>query len=190
MINSVFINLGASNHSIDTREENDFYSTEPRAVEELLKYEKFNKYILEPACGQGHISKVLKDNGYIVKSQDLINRGYGEYGIDFLKTNMKWKGDIITNPPYKYAKQFVEKALEIVEEKSKIAMLLKIQFLESQSRYKLFKKNNPKYIYVFSKRVNCWKNGIELNTNGAICYSWYIWEKGYKEETIVRWIGE
>ena len=42
--------------------------------------------------------------GYKVKATDLIDRNYGEYGIDFLKTNLEFKGDILTNPPYKYAR--------------------------------------------------------------------------------------
>ena len=44
----------------------------------LLGLETFDKNILEPCCGEGHISNVLKDAGHIVTSSDLIDRGYGE----------------------------------------------------------------------------------------------------------------
>lgn len=34
----IFKMLAASSHSKDAREEHDFYSTEPKAVEDLLRY--------------------------------------------------------------------------------------------------------------------------------------------------------
>lgn len=188
--NATFTTLGASNHSKNERHKDDYYATDPKAVEELLLREKFNENILECACGEGHISEVLKANGYNVISRDLIDRGYGEEtGVDFLTDERKWSGDIITNPPYKYAQQFVEKSLEIINAGAKVAMLLKIQFLESKSRKKLFEKHPPKYVYVFSARTNCAKNGdFETFNCSAICYAWYVWQKGFKGETIVRWI--
>lgn len=66
-----------------------------------MDLESFDKNILEPSCGEGHISEVLKSHGYNVVSRDLINRGYGDVA-DFLSDdNTEWNGDIITNPPYK-----------------------------------------------------------------------------------------
>lgn len=57
-------------------EEHDYYATEPKAVELLLEQETFCPYIWEPACGEGHISKVLARHGYNVHSTDLVYRGY------------------------------------------------------------------------------------------------------------------
>ena len=56
---SVFKTLGASNHAEHERAWGDYYATEPRATEWLLKLEQFDGPILEPACGEGHISEVL-----------------------------------------------------------------------------------------------------------------------------------
>jgi hypothetical protein len=82
---------------------------------------------------------VLEAHGHIVRSTDLIDRGYGKGGQDFLNTpTTVWNGDIITNPPYKYAREFVEKALEIVAPGCKVAMFLKLTFLEGKGRRKLF----------------------------------------------------
>ena len=106
---SIYKTLGASSHSEKDREENDFYATEPKAIDLLCAVEKFNEWILEPACGQGHLSKRLIENGYQVYSSDLIDRGYG-IQYDFFETS-SWYGDIITNPPYKFAKEFIEKVL-------------------------------------------------------------------------------
>lgn len=182
--------LGASNHSDYQRVNYDYYATDPKAVEDLLKVEKFDSLILEPCCGEGHISKTLSKNGYMATSYDLIDRGFGIGGVDFLERKDKWEGDIITNPPYKHALDFIKKSLEIIKTGNKVAMLLKIQFLESQRRKEFFMDNPPKRIYVFSKRANCARNGDFENfpSNGAICYCWFIWEKGFKGEPSIRWI--
>lgn len=100
--------------------------------------------------------------------------------------------DIITNPPYRIAKEFVEHALDIVDDGRKVAMFLKLTFLESKSRRALFEKHPPKRIWVFSERVQCAKNGdFETYKQGggtAVAYGWFVWEKGYKGETTVGWI--
>ncbi|WP_206225091.1 NAD(P)-dependent oxidoreductase [Streptococcus hyointestinalis] len=185
---AIFKTLGAQGHSLEEREVNDYYATEPKATRLLLEKELFNHNVLEPACGQGHISKELSSWGYHVVSYDKIDRGFGKVG-DFFEIK-KWTGDIITNPPYKYALKFVEHALSIVGTGAKVAMFLKIQFLEGKARKHLFKENPPKVIYVASCRLNCAKNGeFDKYTSSAVCYAWYIWEKGYKGEPIIRWIN-
>ena len=78
--NNMFVIMGASNHSEFEREQHDYYATDPQAVEELLKVESFDKNILEPCCGEGHISKVLEKHGYMVESSDLIDREFGRGG--------------------------------------------------------------------------------------------------------------
>lgn len=160
----------------------------PKAVELLLEVEKFNKSIWECACGEGHISKVLEAAGYEVRSTDLIDRGYGTGGIDFLKEVREWNGDIITNPPYKYAKEFVEQALMTVKDGAKVAMFLKLTFMETKSRKKLFTKHPFKTLYVCSSRLECGKNG-EFKGAKAVAYGWYIWEKGYEGTPSIRWIN-
>lgn len=182
--------LGASSHSAQEREPNDYYATDPKAVELLCDMENFSQKILEPSCGEGHISQVLKDYGYSVTSRDLINRGYGEVA-DFLnKSNQEWCGDIITNPPYKFAKEFVEKSLDIVPEGHKVAMFLKLTFLEGKGRKEMFQNNPPKTVYVSSSRLKCAKNGDFDNAPGsATAYAWYVWEKGYKGDTVIKWFN-
>lgn len=139
---STYVTLGASNHSDHERQAEDFYATEPKAVEMLMELETFSGRVWEPACGAGHISEVLKAHGYEVRSSDLVDRGYGEE-MDFLTTTLPWDGDIITNPPYKYAQEFVEHALELIPDGRKVAMFLKLQFLEGKARRPLFDKYPP-----------------------------------------------
>ena len=189
---SVFVCNGASNHSNGERQSEDYYATEPKAIYKLCSVERFTDMVWECACGGGHMVQALQENGYKVYATDIVDRG-GTFAkvVDFF-TAERADMDIITNPPYKFAKEFVEHALEIIDDGRKVAMFLKLTFLESKSRRSLFEKYPPKKIWVFSDRVRCAKNGdFETYKQGvgtAVAYAWYIWEKGYKGETTVGWI--
>lgn len=192
---TTFVQLGASNHSSKEREKNDFYATDPYSLKiflEALKRDNIELHskIWECACGQGHLSEVLIERGYNVLSTDKINRGYGLIQ-DFLEVLpfKEYDYDILTNPPYKYAKEFVEQGLKLVKEKRYVIMFLKIQFLEGQERRKLFNENPPKFVYVNSKRQTCYINGdMSEKLSSASCYCWFIWQKGFKGESVIRWI--
>ena len=69
------------------------------AAEWLIQLEELNLNIWECACGSGHLGKVFENHGYNVKATDLVNRGYGQGGVDFLACEEKFDGDIVTNPP-------------------------------------------------------------------------------------------
>ncbi len=190
--NSVFKTLSATSHTTEERETNDFYATEPLAISLLLEMEKFNHNIWEPAAGDGSLSKVLEQNGYIVKSTDLIDRGYCISGVDFLQQTEKFDGDIITNPPYSLAKEFVEHALNIISDGNKVAMFLKMQFMETKGRKDLFLNNPPKVVYVSSSRLICAKNGdfeAARKVGSAVAYCWFVWEKGFYGDTIIKWFN-
>ena len=135
--------LGARNECKEDREEHDYYATQPIAAEWLCKIENLDHNIWECACGEGHLAKVFEREGYKVKGTDLIDRGYGEGGIDFLMYYEEWDGDIVTNPPYKYAQEFIEHALDLVKPGHKVCMFLKVQFLEGKNRRKLFDSTPP-----------------------------------------------
>lgn len=120
-----------------------------------------------------------------MRSTDLIDRGYGQGGVDFLQTDEIWDGDIITNPPYKYAKEFVEHAMNVIPDGRKVFMFLKLQFLEGKARGELFKKYPPKCVYVSRSRILCAKNGNfeEMKAGGgsAVAYAWYELRKVTRE---------
>lgn len=176
-------------YNTEYREENDFYATDPKAMVELLKKEDFNPKIWEPSCGAGNLSKVMEKAGYEVRSTDLIDRGYGQGGVDFFKCHEKWDGDIITNPPYKYATEYILHALDLVNDGAKVALFLKITFLEGKTRYqKIFKENPPLKIYVATNRLECGKNN-KFTGQGMVCYAWFIWEKGNFDFPYIDWIN-
>lgn len=140
---SIFKTIGASNHADAERQAEDYYATEPKATEWLCRLEHFDGPILEPSCGEGHMSKVLEAHGYDVTSRDIVDRGYGDVADFLADTNTAWNGDIVTNPPYKYALDFVLKALRIIPDGKKVAMFLKLTFLEGKTRRVLFNSTPP-----------------------------------------------
>ena len=146
--------------------------------------------------GGGHLAKRLEETGRTIYCGDVIDRGYKDTHIfDFIKDDTAWvpDADIVTNPPYKYAKEFVLKALAQVAPGHKVCMFLKLTFLEGKARLQeLFSKYPPKKIWVFSERVMCAKNGdfdgMKAGGGSAVAYAWFIWEKGYKGETTIGWL--
>ncbi len=92
---------------IITRADHDFYPTPPEAVRALLSVERFDGLIWEPACGDGAIATELVRHNLTVHATDLIDRGYGQGGQDFLSPvtlarTFALRPDlkhIVTNPP-------------------------------------------------------------------------------------------
>lgn len=190
-------NLAGTNHQSE-RVKNDFYATDPKATEKLFKYEQFEGPFLEPCVGAGHIAEVIKRHfpKAIIDCIDIQDRGYGgTVEADFLKyeTDKKYSA-IITNPPYSHALEFIQKSLELLEPGGKIAMFLKLQFLEGEKRRKLFDENPPSTIYVFRKRTAAWRNGEPTDKNGkrwatTMCHAWFVWDTSKKDKNpIIKWI--
>ena len=170
----------------------DFYSTHPNSVKSFLQEFDFKSNLIwEPACGKGNISRVLKSK-YNVYSTDLIDREYGDGQLNFLTCQILPKPEIdviLTNPPYKYAESFLLKALQLLPEKGLYIGFLPITFLEGKNRYKIYKNNNPKLVFVHSSRQGCDYFGrFDFINSGARAYIWAIWEKGYLGDTIIKWI--
>ena len=202
------------------RQEDDFYATDPKAIEALfsapcfshtqvtelyLKNAKIDPYFYfwEPAAGNGNLSNWLRENGYNVIASDLKYRGCTDGsiidGLDFLTTypDKKFKGKaghpfvIITNPPYSLATEFIEHALNILPEGGLYIALMNITYLAGQKRYqRVYSKGSLREIYVFSKRVECWKNGEQPKDKcGSIAnYAWYVFQKGYNGQPTLYWL--
>lgn len=188
------------------RAKNDYYPTPSASTISLFEspyLSKDYKNILEPACGEGHIAKIVKekypyatvDYSDLYEYPNSIDNGCST-GLDFLSDKdypiSKYKGFydlVITNPPYesKVLMPFVKKSLELSNKH--VAMFLKITFLESIKRYKFFKDNQHlKQILVFSNRQPIYAGGIVLRASNAICYAWYIWDKDHKGLPQIDWL--
>ena len=175
------------------RVENDYYATHPDSTKALLEVEEIIYPALEPACGEGHISKLLSYED--TTSIDLIDRGYGLGGVDFLDKLMNpgYFNTVITNPPFKLFQEFVEKALSIAGKK--VIMFGKLQALEGQKRA-TFMQNSPlKTVYVFKARQQPLRNGSEIDeltgkkmNSSTMAFAWYVWEIGYTGEPTIKWL--
>lgn len=194
--NSIWKTLGASNHTDKERQIEDYYATDPIAAELLLQIEDLDKNIpiWECSAGENHLANVFKENGYTVRTSDIIKRTETTEVLDFLSDEVTdWNGNIITNPPYSLASKFVEKAMSIIHNGNKCIMFLKLQFMEGKTRKKLFEKYPPKTIWVSSSRIMCAKNGdfqkMRDGGGSAVAYAFYVWEKGYKGDTVVKWFN-
>lgn len=122
------------------------------------------------------------------KATDKYDHGYCPLEDFFDST--KWSGDIVTNPPYKWGKEFIEHALEIIPDGRKVAMYFPIRYLASKSRRTLFDKYPPYKIWVSSSRLICAANGEFDKVKGsAVDYAWFIWHKGFRGETKLGWFN-
>ena len=191
---SIYRMIGASNHTEEERQSEDYYATDPIAVDALIKGgAEIDHNIWECACGEGHLAKRLEEHGFNVKSTDLIDRGYGEGGVDFFEQTECFNGDIVTNPPYSMAKSFVEHALEIIPNGHKVFMFLKLTFLEGKARRKLFDRKELKTVWVSTSRINCAKNGdferLKISGGTALAQAWFEFQKGYNGDPVIKWIN-
>lgn len=180
--------MGASVFKPIGRDADDFYATPRSTVEQLLAVESFNGSIWEPACGDGAISRVLQERGYEVVSTDLVDRGYGQHGIDFLMERKPLADHVITNPPFKLATEFATHALGLVS--GKIAMLLKVGFLEGPTREALH--HSLTRVWVIRRRITFLKSGKEFarsNGKGGIhAYAWFVWDRRHSGPVTLGWL--
>lgn len=190
---SVFKTLGASNHSDAERQSDDYYATDPSVLEHLIKKYDLPYVIMEPACGSGNLSEWLEKEGHKVYSSDIVDRGYGEKQNFFeMLTIPEDCNCILTNPPYKYATEFVMHSLELLKHGGKLILFLKTTFLETERRYnEIFRDTPPRYMFQFIRRAMCAKNGDfeeARKIGSAVSYAFFVWEKGYRGKTEIDWI--
>lgn len=192
---TTYVQLGASNHCDHDRQELDYYETDSIAIDRLKKVYEIPKNIIEISAGNGALSKRLKDFGHNVISWDIIQRDYPLDKVqDFLSVKeIPSDYSILTNPPFSLSSEFVLHSLQLLNEGQQAIFFLKIQFLESNKRYKqIFSQPSLKYVYVATDRIVCGMNGKFTDNNGkkissAVCYAWFVFQKGFNGEPTIRW---
>ena len=179
---------------IESKNSLDDFPTPPWATRALMEYvlNDKNKFIektcLEPACGAGHMAKVLKEYFKTVYCSDIFDYGYGQindfmnYSLD--KNKIDW---IITNPPFRLSEEFIIHALKIANQG--VAILARTVFIESVGRYKrLFESFPPTKFAQFAERVPIVKGRLSQNASTATGYAWLVWEKGERTQSRLMWI--
>lgn len=188
-----------SGRNASTSDNIDLYETPSYVTKALLDREVFDGSILEPCVGNGAIMEVLKKHYPIerwdkfyscdIRSDDKVYYK-AEKGVDFRNAYLDDTFDnVITNPPFYCAKEIIENALRVSEQK--VAMFLKLVFLESSRRYEFFQNTPLETVYVFSRRVNLFRDGQPIPENsGTMAFAWFVWNKSITQwqEPRIRWI--
>ena len=188
--------LGSSNHSESERVKDDFYATPKIAVDKLfLELEKLKiklpEVIIEPSVGTGSIAFPFCEKGYFVMGFDITDRGFPNTNIiDWLTVSRPDVDNlaIVANFPYNKIQEHTEHSLSLLKDGEYLIELAKIQFLEGKARREMFNKNPPKYVLVFSERIKCLANGENTGGSSAICFCWYVFQKGFKGMPQVDWL--
>ncbi|SMD12996.1 hypothetical protein SAMN06295998_1454 [Primorskyibacter flagellatus] len=174
----------------------DNFPTPPWATRALVEHiiergnERFLRSMscLEPACGAGHMAKTLSEYFGSVIASDIFPYGYGSVenflDRDEASETFDW---VITNPPFKFAEDFINKSLRISTRG--VAMLVRTVFIESVGRYdRIFSKNPPQKFAQFSERVPMVKGRLDKKASTATGYSWIVWEKNISPEPRLLWV--
>jgi len=173
------------------RADRDWYIEPLEAVEALLLAERFSGRSYDPACGLGTIPSAFKGAGLECHGSDIVDRSAFWPKYDFLADGCLWWGvaNIVSNPPFNLARQFVDKALTIASHK--VAMLLPLTFLEGQARAAWLATTPLARVHVFSWRISMPPG--ELLTAGKVeakggkkCFAWFVWEIGWQGPPQVR----
>lgn len=168
------------------RSKSDFYQTPYNITRRLLEVEKFEGRILEPACGAGAITAILKEAGY----EDVT--AYDKEGLfggkDFLAETRKFDA-IITNPPFSLAKEFILKACEVAP---RFAFLLPLSYLQGQARYSEIWSASEilEKVYIFTRYplLSAQIRPDGKYETGMMVYAWYIFDTRHKGAPTIRWI--
>jgi hypothetical protein len=169
----------------------DAYFSPPEAVWSLLAIEAAHlpRRLWEPAAGDGAIVKPLREAGYDVAASDVAEYGLDgcESGVDYLRAQVRPGIEgVVTNPPYRLAMAFAEKALAEVPY---LALLLRTNFLESTARLPFFRRHRPARIWISSRRLpmmhrHGWQ-GPRAPSN--TCFAWFVWDARAEQKQRVDW---
>jgi len=145
----------------------DQYETPEWVTRALLPYIPKDSLIWEPACGSGKMARVLNAD-YMSDIQT---------GTDFLaQTYLDASGinAIITNPPYTKATEFIERALDFMDDSGFVAMLLRTDFDHAKSRRHLFADHKAyKKKLVLTKRIQWFEDS---KSSPSFNHAWFIWD--------------
>lgn len=141
----------------------------------------------EPAANRGHMVKPLSEHFAAVEASDVHDYGAGfdvaDYLFGLLPQRVDWT---ITNPPFKLAEQFIDRALA---SSGCVAVIVRAAFLEGQGRFdRLFSKMPPSHVLQFTERVVMHKGKLSPDGSTATAYAWLVWADR-AADTKLRWIA-
>lgn len=165
----------------------DFYPTPKSLTYLLMKHlPEFQECvdasspILEPSCGTGAITDVLRDNGAIVIPHDK----YTFDAVDFIATPFERYKLIITNPPFSAFDEFVIKAKEVADT---VAFIGKVNFMGAQGRSRNGVWDGLRDVMVFNRMVD-YRTPTRDDGHfhvGNLVTGWFVWDR-YWDEAYAR----
>lgn len=162
------------------RNAHDFYSEPAWAVEGLLDVQRFSGGVWDPACGKGTIPCVFVAHGFShVTATDLVSRGFGAGGVDFLRCDNVQGGDnIVCNPPFNLAEPFLKTALKLA--RHKVAFLLRLSWLEGRARRWVYDQTPLAAVHPFAARVSMPPGDSDVVAKGgAVAFAWFVWDHSH-----------
>lgn len=172
------------------RADNEWYVEQPSAVRALLSHETFRGPVHDPACGGGNIPRTLREAGYYTATgADIVDRGFGEVR-DFM-TDQRSYANIVTNPPFKLAVDFAERAIASLDnDAGKVCIIQRLAWLEGNARYqRLFEGGLLHRVWVFRSRISMPPGGVDVPAkNGSVAYAWFVFLRIRCHQTALGWL--
>ena len=118
------------------RRELDFYPTPLTIVEEIVRrWVDPDMVVWEPCAGDGRLSRALGEKGCTVVSSDITG------GEDFFDYSEALTPIIVTNPPFRPIRKFIEHAFDIGVEK--MALVCPERLWACRKGRQQFEKHRP-----------------------------------------------
>jgi hypothetical protein len=176
------------------REGRDFYATPAWVTAALLQHVTFRSPIWEPCCGDGAMSSVLSAHGHPVVSTDIVDRGFGTPGVDFLacRSVPAGCGAIVTNPPYGdtgshrgQAKSstamldFLRHAITLTASvQGQLALLVRLQWIAGRRAAEIMSAAPFAATIVLTKRIRWFDMGERTNT-AQHHHAWVVFDHAH-----------
>jgi hypothetical protein len=168
------------------RNADNWYQETPACVDAFLEAELLVGNVWDPACGAGNIPERCRARGLDVFASDLRDRGYGDTGVDFLRSS-RTVDNIVTNPPFRLAEPFVRHALTMA--RRKVAIVTRVAFIVGRARCKLLTNTPVSRIWVIPSRVAKPPSGKAVEAkNGSVAYCWIVWDHDWRAEPLLGWL--
>lgn len=182
---------GSVNRSSKLRPADDHYPTPLQAVYPLFRHLAIPRVFREPACGEGHIAEIATGYGHEVIATNLVDRGYGEHGVNFLHEKKARASCIVTNPPFSLDEEFVEHAFRLGVDLA--IFFLRLKWLCGADRYRdIMGPRPPCLVLPFIQRITFYAGdtaeGDQPGWNTED-FAWFVWRKGFLGKPTIDWLS-
>lgn len=173
------------------REENDWYTENKWVSERLFDRVQFIGSIHDPCCGSGRIVRAARAAGYIASGTDLVARGYGGGGVDFLADETP-RQSIVCNPPFEKLEEFARHACKVITHRA--AMISPVPSLNAAGKWL---QDLPLHsVWLLTPRPSMPPGHVVLDlerqgrepSGGKKDFCWLIFERGFEGAPSIRWL--